>query len=63
VAGLGSALGLGPVLAFLTFGPLVNLKSVPMYLRLFSIPAVAMLVIVVTQVAFVSSAVVELRAW
>ena len=63
VAGLAGALGLGPILAFLTFGPLVNLKSVPMYLRLFSVPAVVTLTIVVTQVTFISAAVVELRAW
>jgi len=63
VAGLGAGLGLGPILAFLTLGPLVNLKSIPMYLRLFSVPAVFALVVVVTQIAFVSSVFVELRGW
>ncbi|PFG73546.1 permease [Tepidiforma thermophila] len=63
VAGLGGAVGLGPALAFLVFGPLVNLKSVPMYLRLFSGPAVAVLVVICAQVAFVGAAVAELRAW
>jgi hypothetical protein len=38
VAGLGSGLGLGPILAFLTVGPLMNLKSMPIYFRLFSLP-------------------------
>lgn len=63
VAGLGGALGIGPTLAFLTFGPVVNLKSIPMYLRLFSGPAVAIIVVVALQVSFVSSGVVELRGW
>lgn len=63
VAGLGGGLGLGPILAFLTLGPLVNLKSVPMYLRLFSVPAVVGLTLVCVQISFVGSAVVELRAW
>ncbi|QFG03140.1 hypothetical protein Tbon_07465 [Tepidiforma bonchosmolovskayae] len=63
VAGLGGAIGLGPALAFLVFGPLVNLKSIPMYLRLFSGPAVAVLVVICAQVAFVGAAVAELRAW
>lgn len=63
VAGFGGALGLGPALAFLVFGPLVNLKAIPMYLRLFSAPAVAMLVLVCAQVAFVGGVVAELRGW
>ena len=63
VAGLGGALGLGPTLAFLTFGPVVNLKSIPMYLRLFSGPAVLVIVVVSAQIAFVASGVVELRGW
>lgn len=63
VAGLGSGLGPGPTLAFLTFGPLVNLKSVPMYLRLFSAPAVAGLALICGQIAFVGAVVVELRGW
>ena len=63
VAGFGSGLGPGPTLAFLTFGPLVNLKSVPMYLRLFSAPAVAGLALICGQIAFVGAVVVELRGW
>lgn len=63
VAGLGGAIGLGPALGFLVFGPLVNLKSVPMYLRLFSGPAVILLVLICAQVAFVGAAIAELRAW
>lgn len=63
VAGLGGAIGLGPALGFLVFGPLVNLKSVPMYLRLFSGPAVIFLVLICAQVAFVGAAIAELRAW
>lgn len=62
VAGFGG-LGLGPTLAFLTFGPIVNLKSVPMYLRLFSVPAVLLVALLATQVAFVSAVVAEYRAW
>jgi len=34
-----------------------------MYLRLFSGPAVAVLVVICAQVAFVGAAVAELRAW
>ncbi|WP_322818066.1 permease [Tepidiforma sp.] len=63
VAGLGGAIGLGPALGFLVFGPLVNLKSVPMYLRLFSGPAVILLVLICAQVAFAGAAIAELRAW
>jgi len=63
VAGLGGALGMGPTLAFLTFGPVVNLKSIPMYLRLFSGPAVIVVIVVCAQIAFVASGVVELRGW
>lgn len=63
VAGLGGTLGMGPVLAFLTFGPLVNLKSMPMYLRLFTVPAVLILGLVVTQLAFVTAVGVQLRGW
>ncbi len=63
VAGLGGAIGLGPALGFLVFGPLVNLKSIPMYLRLFSGPAVVLLVIICAQVAFAGAAIAELRAW
>lgn len=63
VAGLGGAVGFGPALAFLVFGPLVNLKAVPMYLRLFSLPAVMLLTIVVAQVAFAGAFIAELRAW
>jgi len=62
VAGLGGV-GLGPALAFLTLGPLVNLKSVPMYLRLFSVPAILAISFICIQIAFVSAVVVELRAW
>ncbi|WBL37453.1 permease [Tepidiforma flava] len=63
VAGLGGAIGLGPALGFLVFGPLVNLKSIPMYLRLFSGPAVVLLVVICAQVAFAGAAIAELRAW
>ena len=56
-------MGLGPMLAFLTFGPVVNLKSAPLYFRLFSVPAVVLMAVLVTQLAFVSAAVVELRSW
>lgn len=63
VAGLGAGLGMGPTLAFLTFGPLVNLKSLPMYLRLFSTPAVLALGLLCGQIAFVAAVTVELRGW
>lgn len=63
VAGLLGTIGFGPAIAFLVFGPIVNLKSTPIYLRLFSAPAVALLAVVVAQVAFVGGAVAELRAW
>ncbi|MDZ7728758.1 MAG: permease [Dehalococcoidia bacterium] len=63
VSGLAGALGTGPILAFLVFGPVVNLKSMPLYLRLFSVPTVIILVVIATQVAFVSSVAVQLRAW
>jgi uncharacterized membrane protein YraQ (UPF0718 family) len=62
VAGFGG-LGLGPTLAFLTLGPVVNLKSVPMYLRLFSLPAVIGVTLVAVEVVFVSGVVLEYRAW
>lgn len=63
VAGLGAGLGTGPLLAFLTFGPIVNLKSMPLYARLFSGAAVAIMVIVAAQVAFVASITAQLRGW
>lgn len=63
VAGLAGSLGTGAVLAFLTFGPLVNLKSMPMYVRLFRVPAVVAMTLVVTQMAFVGAIVVEFRGW
>ncbi len=63
VAGLGAGLGMGPMLAFLVFGPVVNLKSAPLYFRLFSVPAVVLMALLVTQLAFISAAVVELRSW
>lgn len=63
VAGLGAGLGMGPTLAFLTFGPLVNLKSLPLYLRLFSVPAVIGLALICGQIAFAAGALVELRGW
>ena len=62
VAGLGG-LGLGPTLAFLTFGPIVNLKSVPMYMRLFSVPAFLAVAVIATQVSFVAAIISEYRAW
>jgi uncharacterized membrane protein YraQ (UPF0718 family) len=62
-AGFGAALGTGPLLAFLTLGPLVNLKSMPMYGRLFSLPAVILLVCVVIEISFTAAFVVEYRAW
>ena len=36
IAGLGGGLGTGPLLAFLVMGPVLNLKSLPLYGRLFS---------------------------
>ncbi len=63
IAGIGGALGTGPVLAFLTFGPLVNLKSMPMYLRLFSVPTVVLFSIIALQFSFVAAVGVELRGW
>jgi uncharacterized protein len=63
IAGLGSALGTGPLLAFLVFGPVVNLKSLPLYLRLFTVPAVAIICVIAFQVVFVGSVAVQLRAW
>ena len=62
-AGLGGALGTGPALAFVTFGPVVNLKSMPMYLRLFTLPAIAVVVLIALQFAFVGSTVAQLRGW
>jgi uncharacterized protein len=63
VSGLGGTLGTGPILAFLVFGPVVNLKSMPLYLRLFSVPAVLAIVVLAIQISFVSSVVVQLRGW
>jgi uncharacterized membrane protein YraQ (UPF0718 family) len=63
VAGLGGAVGTGPALAFLTFGPLVNLKSGPMYLRLFRPGAVAVLGVLIAQLVFVAAVTAELRGW
>ncbi len=63
IAGLGSALGTGPLLAFLVFGPIVNLKSMPLYLRLFTVPAIAIICVIAFQVVFVSSLGIQLRAW
>ena len=63
VSGLGGTLGTGPILAFLVFGPVVNLKSMPLYLRLFSVPAVVAIVVLAIQISFVSSVVVQLRGW
>lgn len=61
--GLGGTLGTGPALAFLTFGPVVNLKSMPMYLRLFSVPAIVVIVVIAAQFAFVGSVIAQLRGW
>jgi uncharacterized membrane protein YraQ (UPF0718 family) len=63
IAGLGGSLGTGPLLAFLTFGPIVNLKSMPLYGRLFSVTAVALLCLVASEVVFATATVVELRGW
>lgn len=63
IAGLGSALGTGPLLAFLVFGPIVNLKSIPLYLRLFTVPAVVVICFLAFQIVLVSSIGVQLRAW
>jgi uncharacterized membrane protein YraQ (UPF0718 family) len=63
VAGLGGGLGTGPILAFLVFGPLINLKNMPLYLRLFTAHAVVLLTVVVTQLAFAGAVIAELRAW
>ncbi|MGE3074554.1 MAG: permease [Dehalococcoidia bacterium] len=62
VAGFGG-LGLGPVLAFLTFGPVMNLKSLPMYLRLFSLPVVLVIAVVAGEFAFLIGVAAEFRAW
>jgi uncharacterized protein len=63
IAGLGGALGTGPLLAFLVFGPVVNLKSLPLYLRLFTVPAVVIICLIAFQIVFVASVGVQLRAW
>jgi uncharacterized membrane protein YraQ (UPF0718 family) len=62
-AAIGSSLGTGPALAFLTFGPVVNLKSMPMYLRMFSLPLVIAITVVALEVAFVGAVVAQLRGW
>jgi uncharacterized membrane protein YraQ (UPF0718 family) len=62
-AGLGGGLGTGPVLAFLAFGPIVNLKSTPMYLRLFDARAVVVLTVIVAEIVFGVAVVAELRGW
>ena len=62
-ASLGSALGLGPLVAFLAFGPVVNLKSMPLYARLFRVPAIAVVVIVAAEIVFIGALIAELRAW
>lgn len=63
VAGLGGALGTGPILAFLVFGPIANLKSMPLYFRLFRAPAVIAIVVIAAQIAFVTGVTVQLRGW
>jgi uncharacterized membrane protein YraQ (UPF0718 family) len=63
VAGLGASLGTGPLLAFLVLGPQVSLKTLPLYLRLFSWQAVTLLAVLVAQIAFVAAVVVQLRGW
>jgi len=62
-AGLGGALGTGPILAFLAFGPVMNLKSVPLYLRLFRPATVVVLAVVATEIVFGAAVVAELRGW
>ncbi|MFN0096860.1 MAG: permease [Dehalococcoidia bacterium] len=63
VAGLGPQLGLGPTLAFLVFGPIVNLKSMPLYGRLFSAVTIALITGIAAQVSFGLAMIAELRAW
>jgi uncharacterized membrane protein YraQ (UPF0718 family) len=63
IAGLGSGLGTGPLLGFLVVGPILNLKSMPLYGRLFSVTAVGVLSIVTLEVAFAGALLAELRGW
>jgi uncharacterized membrane protein YraQ (UPF0718 family) len=63
MAGLGPEAGLGPTLAFLVFGPIVNLKSMPLYGRLFSAAAVGLIVVIAAQLTFAVALIAELRAW
>jgi uncharacterized membrane protein YraQ (UPF0718 family) len=63
VAGFAGSLGTGPLLGFLVFGPIVNLKSMPLYGRLFSVATVGLLVLLSAELVFVAATVVELRGW
>lgn len=63
IAGIGGSMGTGPLLGFLVFGPIVNLKSMPLYGRLFSITAVGLLVLIAAELVFVAATVAELRGW
>ncbi len=63
IAGLGSGLGTGPLLAFLVMGPVLNLKSLPLYGRLFSLTAIAVLAAVTVEIVFAGSLFAELRGW
>ena len=62
-ASLGAGLGTGPLLAFLTLGPILNLKSVPLYGKLFTTRAVVFLAIVTVEVVFVGAMLAEYRGW
>jgi uncharacterized membrane protein YraQ (UPF0718 family) len=62
-AGLGAALGTGPLLAFMAFGPIMNLKSIPLYMRLFQPITLVFLAIISAQVVFGVAVIAELRDW
>ena len=63
IAGLAGSLGTGPLLGFLVFGPIMNLKSMPLYGRLFSVATVGLLALISAELVFVAATVVELRGW
>jgi hypothetical protein len=63
IAGIGSGLGTGPLLGFLVVGPVLNLKSMPLYGRLFSVTAIAVLSVVTVEVVFAGAFLAELRGW
>jgi uncharacterized membrane protein YraQ (UPF0718 family) len=49
------AFGAGPVLAFLVFGPMVDIKSTALYLGLFRRRSVAILILLVFQMVFLAT--------